>query len=70
MRSLTGWDWTTLVLVIVGGLNWGLVALNPSYDLVALIFGGITGAIARILYAIIGLSALYLIFVVGNFVRK
>ena len=70
MRSITGLDWTALILVIIGGLNWGLIALDPAYDVVALVFGGVTGVLASIIYAVIGLAAIYLIFVSGNFTRK
>jgi uncharacterized membrane protein YuzA (DUF378 family) len=52
-------DWIALVLVIVGGLNWGLVGLL-NFNLVAKIFG--TEAIATIVYTLVGLSALYLIY--------
>ncbi|TIO07204.1 DUF378 domain-containing protein [Mesorhizobium sp.] len=45
----------TLILVIVGGLNWGLVGLF-SFDLVAAIFGAGSG-LARIVYVLVGLSA-------------
>ncbi|VVB78657.1 Uncharacterised protein [uncultured archaeon] len=55
-------DWIALILVIIGGLNWGLVAINPSYDVVAMIGGGMTGMIARIIYALVGLAALYAIY--------
>ena len=50
------------VLVIVGGLNWGLVAL-AEFDLVAWIFGeefGATNAASRIVYGLVGLSAVFL----------
>jgi len=45
----------TLVLVIVGGLNWGLVGLF-GFDLVAAIFGAGT-ALVRLVYILVGLSA-------------
>lgn len=48
-------------LVIIGGLNWGLVgALN--YDLVASLLGGgdATQIIPKIIYIVVGLSAIYL----------
>ncbi|NLS07758.1 DUF378 domain-containing protein [Rhizobium sp. P32RR-XVIII] len=45
----------TLILVIVGGLNWGLVGLF-SFDLVAAIFGAASG-LARIVCLLVGLSA-------------
>ncbi len=48
----------TLVLLIVGGLNWGLVGLF-QFDLVAAIFGGQTSALSRIVYVLVGLSALW-----------
>jgi len=50
-------DLVALVLVIVGGINWGLVAFN--YNLVSAIFGSIPGAEA-IVYILVGLSAIYL----------
>jgi len=51
-------DMITLILVIIGGLNWGLVGLF-QFDLVATIFGGSAGIITRIIYVLVGLSALY-----------
>lgn len=47
----------TLVLVIVGGLNWGLVGLF-SFDLVAAIFGA-GSLLARLVYILVGLSAVW-----------
>jgi uncharacterized protein len=55
-------DGLTLLLIVVGGLNWGLVAIN-EYDLVAQIFGGMefgeTNTGSRIIYGLVGISALY-----------
>jgi uncharacterized protein len=51
----------TAVLLIIGGLNWGLVAI-AQFDLVAAVFGmtfGETNIATRIVYAVVGLSALY-----------
>jgi uncharacterized membrane protein YuzA (DUF378 family) len=45
----------TLVLVIVGGLNWGLVGLL-DFDLVAAIFGA-GSMLSRLVYILVGLSA-------------
>jgi uncharacterized membrane protein YuzA (DUF378 family) len=53
-------DWITLVLVIIGGLNWGLVGLF-NLDLVELIFGSIE-IVQRIVYIVVGLAAVYLIY--------
>lgn len=49
--------WVALVLVIVGGLNWGLVgALN--FDLVATLLGHMS-MLSRAVYILVGLSAIY-----------
>ena len=53
-------DWVSIVLVIVGGLNWGLVGAF-KFDLVATIFGDMS-ALSRIVYVLVGLAALYLIY--------
>ena len=56
-------DLTAGALLIIGGLNWGLVAL-AEFDLVAWIFGedfGTTNAASRIVYGLVGLSAVYAI---------
>jgi uncharacterized protein len=51
------------ILTIVGGLNWGLVGLF-KFDLVAAVFGGMSfgevNVASRIIYTLVGLSALYL----------
>lgn len=47
----------TLALVIVGGVNWGLVGLF-GFDLVATIFGA-GSILARLVYIVVGLSALW-----------
>lgn len=54
MKSL---NLLTLILVIVGGINWGLVGV-AQFDLVAAIFGAGSG-LSRTVYALVGLSALY-----------
>jgi len=46
-----------LILVIVGGLNWGLVGLF-NFDLVAAVFGELS-VLARIVYVLVALSAIY-----------
>jgi uncharacterized protein len=56
-------DILAAILLIVGGLNWGLVAI-AQFDLVAWIFGedfGTTNVASRIVYGLVGLSALYAI---------
>ncbi|HWJ87065.1 MAG TPA: DUF378 domain-containing protein [Pelagibacterium sp.] len=47
----------TLILVIIGGLNWGLVGLF-QFDLVAAIFG-VGSMLSKIVYIVVGLSAIW-----------
>lgn len=54
MRTL---DVVTLILLIIGGLNWGLVGA-ADLDLVAALFGE-GSALSRIVYILVGLSALW-----------
>ena len=49
-----------LILLIIGGINWGLVGFF-NYNLVSAIFGGNLVIISRIIYAVVGRSALYAI---------
>lgn len=46
-----------MILVVIGGLNWGLVGFF-KYDLVAAIFGDMS-TLSRIVYDLVGLAALY-----------
>ena len=50
----------TLVLLIVGGINWALVGLF-NFDLVAALFGELT-TLSRLVYVLVGAAALYAIF--------
>jgi uncharacterized membrane protein YuzA (DUF378 family) len=51
-------DVTVAILLVVGGLNWGLVGLF-GFDLVATIFGGQSALLARVVYTLVGVCALY-----------
>lgn len=56
-------DALAAILVIVGALNWGLVAI-ANFDLVAAVFGldfGETNLLTRVVYGLVGLSAVYLV---------
>lgn len=59
--SLNAADIIALILVIIGGLNWGLVGLF-NFNLVAAIFGSNSG-ITKIIYILVGLAAIYLIII-------
>lgn len=59
-------DLVATVLVIIGGLNWGLVGALKM-DLVQLIFGFMP-ILADVIYIVVGLSALYMIY--ATFMKK
>jgi uncharacterized membrane protein YuzA (DUF378 family) len=59
-------------LVVVGALNWGLVAI-AEFDLVAAIFGldfGQTNAATRIVYGLVGLAGVYQVAALGGMRRR
>lgn len=51
-------DVLSLILVIIGAVNWGLVGF-ARFDLVAWIFGGQTAGFSRVVYALVGLAGLW-----------
>lgn len=53
-------DKLALTLLIIGGINWGSIGLF-QFDIVAWIFGGQTAVVSRIIYALVGLCALWCI---------
>ena len=53
-------DRIALILAIIGGLNWGSVGLF-KYDVVAAICGGTYTTLARVIYTLVGLSAVWCI---------
>jgi uncharacterized protein len=58
---MKGLNAAALGLIVIGGLNWGLVAI-AEFDLVAWIFGeefGTTNAASRVVYGLVGLAAVY-----------
>ena len=57
-------DYIILVLIIVGAVNWGLIGFF-DFNLVSGIFGDAT-AFTRVIYALVGLSGLYMISLYGR----
>ncbi len=53
-------DKIALTLLVIGGINWGSIGIF-QFDIVAFICGGQTGIISRIIYVIVGLSAIWCI---------
>lgn len=67
MNKLGTIDWLALILIIVGGLNWGLVGIF-NFNLVTAIFGEGSG-LSRIVFALVGIAAIYMLAISGK-VRK
>lgn len=68
MDRFNGADLVALILLVIGGLNWGLIGLL-GFNLVDAIFG--TGSlIAQIIYIIVGLAALYTLMVIYKISNK
>jgi len=61
-------EWIPMLLLIIGGINWGLVGLF-NFDLVAALFGE-GSALSRVIYALVGLSALYSIYLSSRMSSK
>lgn len=59
MSQMNKLDWTAAILLIIGGINWGLVALN--YNLVTSLLGSMP-TLVKIIYGLVGLSAVYSVF--------
>jgi hypothetical protein len=53
--------WLAWILVIIGGLNWGLIAINSNYNIVAMLFGSDT-LLTRGIYGLVGIAALLAIY--------
>ena len=59
MKKMSVLGWIALILLVIGGLNWGLVGLF-RFDLIAALFGYMSW-FSRIVYILVGISAIYLI---------
>jgi hypothetical protein len=64
MKNLNVFDWIVLVLLIIGGLNWGMIAVF-DIDLVSTAFGSMT-TLSRVVYGVVGLSALYSVYILST----
>ncbi|MBQ3937877.1 MAG: DUF378 domain-containing protein [Clostridia bacterium] len=51
-------DTLSLILIVIGALNWGLIGIF-QFDLVAAIFGGMSGVVSRIIYTLVGIAGIW-----------
>ncbi len=54
------WDKLALILLVIGGINWGLVGIF-ELDLVAWMFGGAASLVSRMIYILVAVSAVWCI---------
>ena len=59
MMKMNALDWIAFILVIIGGLNWGLVGLF-NYDAVSILLGSIP-MLTNIIFDLVGLAAVYML---------
>lgn len=60
MKNFSAFDWIAIIVLAVGGLNWGMIGAF-NIDLVSSLFGEMT-TLTRVVYALVGLSAVYTLF--------
>ena len=60
MRELNLYGWIALVIVIIGGINWGLVGLF-NVNIISGIFGHLLG---RLIFIVVGVAAVYLCYLI------
>jgi len=57
--KMSALDWLFFVLLVVGGLNWGLVGIF-KFDLVATLLGDMS-TLSRVVYSLVGISAIFVL---------
>jgi len=60
-------NWITFILIVIGGLNWGLIGIT-DFNLVTTIFGD--GILTKIIYGLVGLSAIYMLIFGGKMMAE
>lgn len=66
--GLSALAWVSIVLVVIGAINWGLVGLF-NFNLVAALFGALS-PISRIIYVLVGLGGLYLLYLAAQLSQR
>lgn len=65
---LSALDWAAMLLMIIGGINWGLVGIF-DFNLVAELFGTQT-PLSRLVYAVVGIAALYGVYMLSKMAAR
>jgi len=61
-------NYITMILVVIGGLNWGLIGLF-DFDLVSAIFGAMS-FLSRLIFILVGISAVYMLIVAPKMMKE
>ena len=61
MKNMGAVDWIAYILVVIGAVNWGLMGINASWNVVDMIFG-FNATVLRVVYILVGLSGLWVLF--------
>lgn len=67
VRHMTSADWIPMVLLAIGGINWGLIGLF-DFNLVSFLFGEMS-PLSRIIYVVVGACALYALYLSARLSR-
>lgn len=67
MNRLPTLEYVSIILIVVGGLNWGLVGI-ANFNLISALLG--VGGLARIIYALVGIAAIYVVINIGSLAKK
>lgn len=61
MSKMNTLDWIAFLLVIIGGINWGLIGIL-DFNLVDWLIGGFSQELVNLIYVFVGVSAIYSLF--------
>lgn len=68
MKPISTFDWICIFLIVLGGLNWGLIGLF-RYDLIAQLLGTMS-YFSRAAYAAIGFAGIYMLLIAPTFSKR
>lgn len=63
MKHLNVFDWVALILLVIGGVNWGMIGIF-NVDLVSMLFGVMT-ILTRIIFVMVGLAAIHTVYILA-----
>ena len=63
MKHLNVFDWVALILLVIGGINWGMIGIFNA-DLVSGLFG-VTTILTRTIFVMVGLAAIHTVYILA-----